>query len=74
MKPKLTNKRADKRGHCRFCREPFHPGDEISVLVEPNRELAAFLGKPQKPDIHVYHRACMDEYLRYRVEIGRPVR
>jgi len=56
-----------------MCDGKIKPGEEISILVEPDIDLENFLGHPVKPDIHVYHRCCMDKYLLYRRSIGKPV-
>jgi len=73
MKTTLRNAIANQDGHCRICNKKIYKGDEISIRVEPDVETERFTGKPHKPDIHVYHRACMDEYLLNRIKMGKPV-
>lgn len=69
----LKNTIAKTKGVCRMCHQNIIPGDEISILVEPDIETEKFIGHVCKPDIHVYHRVCMDSYLLYRLQIGKPV-
>jgi len=73
MKTTLRNATTNQDGYCRICNKKIRKGDEISILVEPDAETEALTGRPQKPDIHVYHRACMDEYLLSRIKMGKPV-
>lgn len=73
MKTTLRNTLSNQGGFCRMCNTKILLGEEISILVEPDRETEKFTGKPCKPDIHVYHRACMDRYLLDRVKMGKPV-
>ena len=73
MKTTLRNAITNQDGYCRVCDKKICKGEEISILVEPDAETEALTGRPQKPDIHVYHRACMDTYLQHRINIGKPV-